>query len=128
MRPIAGFGMAVVFPVAVLVSEAQAQTGPQSHGAGPNRAASRTAPSRAGSGRVGWDPLRPYGAPGWESAGAGRYARPALVAERNEAARPSMFPRGRNYFPGLRSGQAPNRNVVDTRTLCVPGRHHFLHR
>jgi hypothetical protein len=33
-----------------------------------------------------------------------------------------------NYFPNLRSGQGPNRNVIDPRTLCVPGRRAMLQR
>jgi hypothetical protein len=27
-----------------------------------------------------------------------------------------------NYFPGMRPGSAPNKNVVDPHTLCVPNR------
>jgi hypothetical protein len=33
-----------------------------------------------------------------------------------------------NYYPGLRPGQGPNRNAIDPRSLCVPGRRAFLHR
>jgi len=32
----------------------------------------------------------------------------------------------RNYFPELRGGQSPNRNVPTPRHHCVPGRNQFL--
>jgi hypothetical protein len=57
------------------------------------------------------------------------YARPpvqkrAASPPRTEyAARPTVHPQGvRDYYPTMRTGQGPNRNVIDPRSLCVPGR------
>ena len=33
----------------------------------------------------------------------------------------------RNYFPGLPTGQGPNRNYIDPSRLCVPGRRAFIY-
>lgn len=33
-----------------------------------------------------------------------------------------------DYFPGMRSGQSPNHNTVNTRHLCVPGRRALIVR
>ncbi|MFO0953500.1 MAG: hypothetical protein U0835_20580 [Isosphaeraceae bacterium] len=33
-----------------------------------------------------------------------------------------------NYFPSMRAGQSPNQNVINPRTLCVPGRRAMLQR
>ncbi len=40
----------------------------------------------------------------------------------------ATFSRVRDYFPAARSGRSINRNVVDPRTLCVPGRRAMLQR
>lgn len=41
-------------------------------------------------------------------------------------ARPAPQAR-RNYFPGLPTGQGPNRNYIDPSRLCVPGRRAFIY-
>jgi len=70
------------------------------------------------------DPLRPY------SSGNGRlgdkprpYERTPVVSPPERTTPPP--PVSHNYFPGLRTGQGPNHNMV---SHCVPGRHAFLHR
>jgi hypothetical protein len=72
------------------------------------------------------DPIRPYTEGAAASASGSRgyyrsYARPAPVAR--PPARPQSV---RDYYPTMRTGQGPNRNVVDPRTLCVPGRRAML--
>lgn len=70
------------------------------------------------------DLLRPY-APRTERT----YARPRTPPAspvRLSAAVPS---RGvGEYFPGMRPGTSPNRNVIDPRSLCVPGRRALILR
>ena len=73
------------------------------------------------------DPLRPYAPEARANPSYRPYLRTPVTPPRDEAITPASTPR-RNYFPGLRSGQGPNRNVVDPRTLCVPGRRAMLHR
>jgi hypothetical protein len=74
------------------------------------------------------DPLRPYDAPPARPDAAYRpYLRTPVNPPREEPILRAAAPR-HNYFPGLRSGQGPNRNVVDPRTLCVPGRRAMLQR
>jgi hypothetical protein len=70
------------------------------------------------------DPLRPYGNAGGASGTAPRpYERePVASPPRRETPAPVA---SHNYFPGLRSGQSANRNVVPH---CVPGRNSFYHR
>ncbi len=69
------------------------------------------------------NPLRPYAPEARSDASYRPYLRTPVEEPmpRTPAPRP-------NYFPGLRSGQGPNRNVVNTHTLCVPGRRAMLQR
>jgi hypothetical protein len=78
------------------------QTQPQGQGQAPHDAAT-TGRSRADS----QGPPRPYERP------------PVSTPERPAP------PVSRNYYPTLRSGQGPNRNM---NVHCVPGRQAMLHR
>jgi hypothetical protein len=69
------------------------------------------------------DPLRPYGEPVQSTSLTRPYEQAPTVSPR-ERELPAP-PVSHNYFPGMRPGQGPNRNVVPH---CVPGRHAFLHR
>lgn len=40
---------------------------------------------------------------------------------------PQAAPVRRNYFPGMPTGQGPNRNYIDPSRLCVPGRRAFIY-
>jgi hypothetical protein len=73
------------------------------------------------------DPLRPYAPEPRADSRYRPYLRAPAAPPRDEAITRAAAPR-REYFPGLRSGQGPNRNVVDPRTLCVPGRRAMLQR
>jgi hypothetical protein len=74
------------------------------------------------------DLFRPYDEPvARPGSGYRPYTRTPVNPPRDEATLRAPAPR-HNYFPGQRSGQGPNRNVVDTRTLCVPGRRAMLQR
>ncbi|MCA1686625.1 MAG: hypothetical protein LC745_11765 [Planctomycetia bacterium] len=91
------------------------------------------------SGRVGPDGssgsglLRPYGPRDVRTSAAQKpqsYSRssptPSPADDRSRAA---VFAKGvRDYYPDARSNQSANRNVVDTRTLCNPGRRALLRR
>jgi hypothetical protein len=70
------------------------------------------------------DPLAPYGETVASTSPGRPYeqARPLIQPQR--ALPPA--PVSHNYFPGMRSGQGTNRNVVAPH--CVPGRNAFLHR
>ena len=76
------------------------------------------------------DPLRPYASRNPRSYYQSRsaYRPPSRPTPRPELiARPSVHAQGvRNYYPAMRAGQGPNRNAVDPRTLCVPGRRAML--
>lgn len=88
----------------------------------------RPGPSPSAAGR---NPIRPYTGdqpavspdnpkPGrWSTRSVARESSPPKVA----ASHPS-----RNYFSGLRAGQGANRNVINPRSLCVPGRRALLVR
>jgi hypothetical protein len=73
------------------------------------------------------DPLRPYAPVARSDASYRPYLRTPVNPAREEPILRAAAPRP-NYFPGLRSGQGPNRNVVNTHTLCVPGRRAILQR
>jgi hypothetical protein len=103
----------------------------QSSGAAPARASraggrldAAAVAGRGGSGeglfRTEPDPLRPYGEPARASSGSLRRPYEPAPPPPREVPAP---PESHNYYPGLRSGQGPNRNV-----RCVPGRHVILHR
>jgi hypothetical protein len=48
-------------------------------------------------------------------------SRPVMPTRAEPVARPTS--QGvRDYYPAMRPGQGPNRNVINPRTLCVPGR------
>jgi hypothetical protein len=72
------------------------------------------------------DLLRPYGSNHLSSdtpaAGLPYVRRPPIAPP--ELDRPARaVPRGVNsYFPMMRAGQGPNRNYIDPRFHCVPGR------
>jgi hypothetical protein len=70
--------------------------------------------------RSGTDPLRPYGEPVQSTSLTRPYERVPMVSPPQRG----LPPVSHNYFPGMRPGQGPNRNVAH----CVPGRHAFLHR
>ena len=99
--------------------------------------APRVGPGAAASGRyataTGRDPwadadmLRPYGSRASSGFVGERssYSRPA--PQRPPAERPPARPRAAiDYFPTMRPGSGPNRNVVDVRSLCNPGRRALL--
>jgi hypothetical protein len=71
------------------------------------------------------DPLRPYGEPVRSTSISRRPYEPAptISPPQRELPAPSV---SHNYFPGMRPGQGPNRNVVVPH--CVPGRHAFFSR
>jgi hypothetical protein len=70
------------------------------------------------------DPLRPY-ASNSSAPGRGYYRVPPPRSE--PVARPVVRSQGvRDYYPTMRTGQGPNRNVVNPRSLCVPGRRAIL--
>jgi hypothetical protein len=57
------------------------------------------------------------------------YSRPRPVPTATLPARASAPPRTvHDYFPGMRPGVSPNRNTVNPRSLCVPGRRALLMR
>jgi hypothetical protein len=97
---------------------------------GGSRATSPSA-ARAGHGdrfAAEPDPLRPYATQGRTEPNFRPYARTPLAPPRSEAITRTSAPPRHNYYPGLRTGQGPNRNYVDPRTLCVPGRRALLYR
>lgn len=78
------------------------------------------------------DPLRPYASRSTTAFEAERStraysrARPLPPPTRSY---PAATVRGvRDYYPTMRRGQNPNKNVVDPRTLCVPGRRAMILR
>jgi len=75
------------------------------------------------------DPLRPY-RPEEEAARgdrlAGRWSAPGPVPRPAPPA--ARFETSRSYFPDIRAGRGINRNVIDPRGLCVPGRRALLQR
>jgi hypothetical protein len=85
-----------------------------------------------------FDLLSPYGSRAGGPAGNGSAPKPYTrtpVTRRppgpplDRSSRGAVFSRGvGSYYPSMRSGQAPNRNVVDHRSLCVPGRRALLQR
>lgn len=85
------------------------------------------AASGASRGFAGDDSLRPYGTRGAAPARGRGYARETSPA-RIEPARAPSYSARRNYFPGQRTGQYPNRNYIAPERLCVPGRRAFLYR
>lgn len=87
---------------------------------------SRSAASGGEFGGPGTDLLRTYrtrSEPGRDGRGYTAEANPPRI----DPVRASYQPR-RNYFPGMRSGQGPNRNVAGVRAHCVPSRQAFLSR
>lgn len=91
----------------------------------PGGAPRQPAPSSRGTDS---DPLRPYGLrAGSEAETRGGYGRRPAPA-RSEPPRANFYAQRREYYPGLRSGYGPNRNVVAPETLCVPGRGLFFTR
>jgi hypothetical protein len=74
------------------------------------------------------DPMRTYTRDGRETTANRPYERPPVVSP-PEVATPAP-PVSHNYYPTLRAGQGPNRNVgpAGTHARCVPGRAAFLHR
>ncbi len=47
----------------------------------------------------------------------------------DKRARAAVFAKGvKDYYPSARANQSKNSNVIDPRTLCVPGRHALLQR
>lgn len=69
------------------------------------------------------DPLRPYTDSPRSGVTTRPYERtPVVSPPEREIPAPAV---SHNYYPGLRTGQGPNRNVV---SHCVPGRNAFLHR
>jgi hypothetical protein len=77
--------------------------------------------------------LRPYGSRDGQQYFTHKrtYTRPPVVPPPPPIipARASVFARGvHDYYPAARPGQGKNQNVVDPRTLCVPGRRALLRR
>jgi hypothetical protein len=66
------------------------------------------------------DPLRPYGEPVRSTSLTRPYEQAPVISPPQRG----LPPVSHNYFPGMRPGQGPNRNVAH----CVPGRGAFLHR
>lgn len=77
----------------------------------------------------GFDELRPYGTRSSATRQADRpYAR-SSEAPAPPFESPSRLPVRRtvgSFYPTMRAGQSRNRNVVDTRSLCNPGRRALL--
>lgn len=72
--------------------------------------------------------LRPYGSPGRGRGEAWNDYRREPTAPPPDRSAPVIPPQRHNYFPSLRSGQAPNRNYVSPDRLCVPGRRPYMYR
>jgi hypothetical protein len=79
----------------------------------------------AQQGYRGDDILRPYAPHSTRASSTGYSRTPA--PRQQPIARPQVQSQGvRDYFPGMRLGYGPNRNTVDPRRLCVPGRRAML--
>jgi hypothetical protein len=75
------------------------------------------------------DLLRPYSSRNGSApvSGTRAYTRPRPLTTAPTPARASSPPRTvHDYFPGMRPGVSPNRNTVNPRSLCVPGRRALL--
>jgi hypothetical protein len=105
-------------------------------GASPRGGMAWTAPgyapgAAAGTGGYGDGPdlLRPYGSragaatPNTARPYTRSPSRPAPPPRPELIVRQPVRPQGvRDYYPTLRAGQGPNRNMIDPRSLCVAGR------
>ena len=125
--------------VGLLVVAVRAQQGVAGRAApAPTSPYPSSSPTRANGSSGEPDLLSPYASKGARStpydSESLRYSRtPAKprppVRLDDRVSRGAVFARGvGNYYPAMRPGQAPNRNVVDHRSLCVPGRRAVLQR
>jgi hypothetical protein len=122
MRTTLWFGFVVACDLSLTLATTHAQQG---RGYIPRVTVARPslvdgAASRGSTARGEANLLRPYGT----RASSTSPMRPYLSTPRPAA--PSYEIRTHNYFPGLRPGQGPNQNTVNTDRLCVPGRRPFL--
>jgi hypothetical protein len=103
----------------ISASDADAQQGRRPGSAPGGRAYPRVVEPEA-------DLLRPYASRPARLGGDSRYGYRAAVRPET-APRPAGRSRGvQDYYPAMRTGQGPNRNTVDPRSLCVPGRRALL--
>jgi hypothetical protein len=126
MRTILWLGLALALAVSLTWSSAHAQQG--GRGYLPRVSVTQQAPAgdpsaSGGVAREDRDLFSPYSS----RAAGGSPRRPYNVA-RPRVEPPATEARTRNYYPGLRPGQGPNRNTVRTDRLCVPGRRAFSYR
>jgi len=105
---------------------------PRSEAQSPYRARATTAVHSGSAARgLSPDPFRPYGThrasrgpqPGFAYRSQGRATPPQA-----EVTRTNFYAQRHEYFPGLRSGQGPNRNVSYGRSHCAPSRTALLAR
>ncbi|MGE3818625.1 MAG: hypothetical protein AB7I30_04270 [Isosphaeraceae bacterium] len=99
----------------------------------PRPAAPVQGNARSGSLPGQANPLRPYSGDDRPVAARGgnqpgRWSTASVPRESRPSPRASVFNAARSYYPGLRVGQGSNRNVIDPRSLCVPGRRALLVR
>jgi hypothetical protein len=123
MRPriLIGLALTLACDLSWDAAASRAQQAPRRSAAAPVRRGyySRVQTQVAGPGQAPLDPAT-SGRRSVESQGPPRpYERPPVVTPE----RPAPPAASHNYYPTLRSGQGPNRNVQ-----CVPGRQALLHR
>jgi hypothetical protein len=119
-------GLGAVLNLGMLAGAGQAQQGyfnrvkthPQSSSAAPSASL-----DHAGSAPLSRSDSRPRG-----YSGNGHYLRATSEPPRTEPPHAVTIDRTHNYFPGLRTGQAPNRNYIPPHKLCAPGRRPFMYR
>jgi hypothetical protein len=119
-------GLGAVLNLGMLAGTGLAQQGyfnrvtthPQSSSAAPS-----ASPDQAGSA-----PLSRTGSRSRGYSGNGQYQRATSEPPRTEPSHAVTTDRSHHYFPGLRTGQAPNRNYIPPHKLCAPGRRPFMYR
>lgn len=121
MRRSLALGLALVILGSSLHGEGRAQSGGAAGGAGRGQGVA----SKDGV-------LKPYNPGERRTPGARRpaYSRqPASAPAPDKRSRAAVFAKGvRDYYPAARANQSKNSNVVDPRSLCVPGRRALLQR
>ncbi len=126
MRRALRLGLATVLDLGMLAGAGPAQQGyfnrvtthPRSSSAAPSASV-----DHAGSAPLSRSGPRPRG-----YSGNGHYQRAPSEPPRTEPPPTVTTDRTHNYFPGLRTGQAPNRNYIPPHKLCAPGRRPFMYR
>jgi hypothetical protein len=104
-------GLAVAVSTGLWTTASYAQQRPYWSAGAPTRAQER-------------DTLRPYGSDHQAAAGIPYSRRPPAYQPALDRPAHVTIHRGvGDYYPTLRSGQGPNANYIDPRTLCNPSRH-----